>query len=350
MENIRCNICGKEYSYAAYLTGKFGQHLKKVHNMSSKEYYDLFFKQENEGVCLMCGKPTKFGGIKHGYAKFCSTKCSANNDVVKDKHKQTYRERYGVDSYYQSEEFIRKSMTTKLKNRPEDPTNRAKNKQTCLQKYGVENVSQIQEVKIKKEETFIRNGGIKNNFGNPVILEKAKSSNKTQECKQKREQTNLARYGVKYLMQDKSILANAIPKMIKSINETKRKNGTFNTSNLEDRIYNLLKQLYDDIIRNYKSDKYPFNCDFYIPSLDLYVECNFHWTHGKHWYDSSDKNDIETLQKWQEKSKTSKFYKNAIYTWTIRDINKKAIVEENNLNYVVFWNMQDAIDFLEGKI
>lgn len=36
----------------------------------------------------------------------------------------------------------------------------------------------------------------------------------------------------------------------------------------------------DDVVRQYRDPRYPFFCDFYVRSLDLFVECNFHWTHG----------------------------------------------------------------------
>jgi len=31
---------------------------------------------------------------------------------------------------------------------------------------------------------------------------------------------------------------------------------------------------YSEVIRQYRSEKYPFFCDFYIPCLDLYIELN----------------------------------------------------------------------------
>lgn len=93
---------------------------------------------------------------------------------------------------------------------------------------------------------------------------------------------------------------------------THRKNKTFKTSNKEDEAYKILCKKFgeDDVIRQFKSDVYPFNCDFYIKSLDLYIECNFSWTHGEHWFDSSSKEDLEKLEKW--KSKKTKYYDNAI--------------------------------------
>jgi hypothetical protein len=78
------------------------------------------------------------------------------------------------------------------------------------------------------------------------------------------------------------------------IMSTKRKNGTFNTSKPEDKSYELLCEKFDkdDIIRQYKSEKYPFNCDFYVKSIDTYIECNFNWTHGGHPFDPNSEEDL----------------------------------------------------------
>ena len=47
-----CNICGKEFNAA--------NHIKKIYNITSKEYYDTYIKQGNEGKCKICGKSTAF--------------------------------------------------------------------------------------------------------------------------------------------------------------------------------------------------------------------------------------------------------------------------------------------------
>ena len=45
----------------------------------------------------------------------------------------------------------------------------------------------------------------------------------------------------------------------------------------------------DDIIRQYIDlQKYPFNCDFYIKSKDLFIEYQGHQTHGTKPYDELD--------------------------------------------------------------
>ena len=125
-------------------------------------------------------------------------------------------------------------------------------------------------------------------------------------------------------------------------NNTKKINNSFNTSKQEDKIYDILLSQFslDDVIREYKSTEYPFNCDFYIKSLNLYIECNFHWTHGGHAYDSENLEDLTTIEKW--KSKQSKYYNNAITTWTVRDVIKRNIAKKNKLNYIEFFNFNKA--------
>lgn len=120
---------------------------------------------------------------------------------------------------------------------------------------------------------------------------------------------------------------------------TKKINNSFNTSNPEEVLY---KQLLEDnknktIYRQYKDSRYPFYCDFYIKEDDLFIELNNHWTHGGHPFDPNNKEDLEKLALWEEKAKKSKFYKNAIIVWTIRDVEKQKCAKENNLNYITIY-------------
>ena len=121
--------------------------------------------------------------------------------------------------------------------------------------------------------------------------------------------------------------------------KTRKLNGTFKTSKQEDKVYEILCEKFtkDDIVRQYKSNKYPFFCDFYVKSLDLYIECNFTWTHGGHWFNKNSKEDLDKVV--YMKSKHSKYYDNAIETWTIRDVKKRECAEKNGLNFIVFWHL-----------
>ena len=121
--------------------------------------------------------------------------------------------------------------------------------------------------------------------------------------------------------------------------KTRRKNKTFKVSKQEDAVYEMLCNKFgkDDIKRQYKSYEYPFLCDFYVKSLDLYIECNFSWTHGGHWFNKNSKEDLDKVA--YMKSKHSKYYDNAIETWTIRDVKKRECAEKNGLNFIVFWHL-----------
>ena len=74
------------------------------------------------------------------------------------------------------------------------------------------------------------------------------------------------------------------------------------------------------------------------------------WTHGIHPYDPTNKDDQETLQLW--KSKNTKFYENAINTWTIRDVQKRECAKKNGLNYLeIFSNdFDEALEQLLPRL
>ena len=70
---------------------------------------------------------------------------------------------------------------------------------------------------------------------------------------------------------------------------------------MEDKSYEIIKEIYPDVIRQYKCDRYPFACDFYIPSIDTFIECQYSWTHGYHPYNSDSKEDQDRLNELKSK-------------------------------------------------
>lgn len=153
--------------------------------------------------------------------------------------------------------------------------------------------------------------------------------------------TMLERYGVDNPMRNRDF--------VKANLKSKKKNGTCPSSGPENKMYALLVEHFseDDVFRNYDDDKrYPFACDFYIKSLDLFIELNANWTHGFHWFDVTSEKDVEKLNLWYSRfnEKGIKSYKSAINTWTVRDPLKRKIALDNNLNYFVFWK-NDLSDF-----
>lgn len=102
---------------------------------------------------------------------------------------------------------------------------------------------------------------------------------------QKIKQTCLEKYGVKTFCKSEEYLKQK-DKIINKIYYSRKKNGTLNTSKLEEELYLYIKDRFPSVKRQYKDEKrYPFYCDFYIPELDYFIELNGIWTHGKHPYD-----------------------------------------------------------------
>lgn len=70
-DKVICKICDKEFESHLGLT----KHIKPAHYISSKDYYDKYHKEENDGLCLVCSKPTRFVNFVDGYKKYCSNDC-----------------------------------------------------------------------------------------------------------------------------------------------------------------------------------------------------------------------------------------------------------------------------------
>lgn len=96
----------------------------------------------------------------------------------------------------------------------------------------------------------------------------------------------------------------------------------------------------DDVVYQYgltNGDKrYPYNCDFYIKSLDLFIELNAHWSHGNHWFDPTNPHDQQRLS--QLKTHRTKAYRQAVDIWTQVDLEKRAVAKKHQLKYLVFWD------------
>ena len=146
---------------------------------------------------------------------------------------------------------------------------------------------------------------------------------------------NNPRYGTRFTMDE-----NTKSHFLNARYETMKKNGTFTKSKPEEDYYKYLVEKYgkNDVFRQYKSEKYPFACDFYIKSIDKYIECNYNWTHGFHPFNKNNPEDIAILKKWESKTNGNDYYANAIYVWTDLDVRKHKIAKENNLNIEFLYN------------
>ena len=222
-------------------------------------------------------------------------------------------------------------------------------KKGTIKKYGVDNVFKLKEFQDKATETREKRYGgrytlSKGSSLKPSAKQNSIETNKSEESKEKRIQTNIEKYGYPSYSQteearkaqSKRVIENR-PNEIK----TKIKNGTLKTSKPEQKLHEELKKLFNKIEIQYISDQYPFACDFYIPDRKLYIELNASWTHNSVWYDENKQEHEEIANKWLT---SSDYYKIAQKTWTYYDVKKRQTAKENNLNYLVFWQ-PDLSDF-----
>jgi len=247
-----------------------------------------------------CGNRVKFNSFIKGYHKFCSYKCSRNSEYTKQKLIQTNLKRYGCKFNSQANGPKEKMKLTNLKRygcscslHNDEISNKVRKKK--MERYGDPTFTNTDKMKITKLQRY----------GNPTFTNPTKGYN------------------------------------------TRKLNKSYNSSSIEK---NLQKWLVDHNIEfeyQYKSDKYPFYCDFYFPKSDLYLEIQGNWTHGFHPYDETNKDDIKRVELW--KNKSTKYYNTALQVWTITDPIKRQTAKDNNLNWVETFsiNLQEILKILK---
>lgn len=219
---------------------------------------------------------------------------------------------------------------------------------STLKKYGVKNIIQLSETQSKIKSTKYRHFGQENYIN-----------------VEKMQQTCLKKYGVKHPLQCPKILQKALNTtfkkygnehyccsddynihkhqyMLKSLH-TKKQNNSIISSQQENEIYNLLVEKFGEVKRQYKTPQYPFACDFYIPSEDLYIEYQGYWSHGNEPYIGSNEQE-KKVKIW--KLKNTSQYNRAIKCWTIEDPLKRKTAKDNGLNWIEFFTVNDVKTWL----
>ena len=172
--SIICQICNRHFT----TTNPFCVHLRKSHNMDAKTYYDKYYKDDNEGICLVCKKPTLFNNLTKGYNPYCSRECANHSQARVDKIKQTTKEKYGVSCVLK-----RSDIREKCEKAANSIEARQKAKETSLKHFGVEHPMKSSKVKDKIKETCLERYGVEYSLQSDQTREKSK-------------QTCLEKYGV----------------------------------------------------------------------------------------------------------------------------------------------------------
>lgn len=352
-----CVICGNPVKF---LNGKKNQLFNKT---CCKEHANML-----DGITVkkvlkdIYSDVNKKQEINNKIRETCLLKYGDEHYSNRIKARETCLQRYGVTSPLKSEIFKQKSKETCLQRYGVEYTGQIPEKiekthKVCLEKYGVDSVFKVQKFRNQSLDTCIKKYASDEDDINSIV-----NIGQLKYVKDKIKNTCLEKYGVENPMQTqyyKNLISSILSsnEIQEKIYNTKLLNNSFNISYQEDVCFDLLKEKYSDCIRQYKSDLYPYNCDFYIPSLDLYIEYNGSHYHHYHPFDINDDNDINELNRLKEKAENSNAHKNGkksqydniIYTWTILDVKKRNIAQQNNLNYIEFWNINEVKEWINKQ-
>lgn len=259
-------------------------------------------------VCAYCGKPVSFRMSGKYYPKHCSFECQGLDNNVQEKRKETLRKLYGVEYNFQRDD-VKKKIEDKM-----------------LEKYGnrkffASDYAKSDEFRKLKEEGCLKK------YGTKYYVHSNEYKERIPEIQKKVQETMIKRYGVNSYPKTKEYLEKEY--------KTKKKNHTFSSSKPEEEMYKQLCDIFgvDNIKRQYKCDRYPWNCDFYIIPKDLFIELQGFYTHHTHPFDPNNVDDQNKLADLKRRN-----YRNVICGWTVRDPMKRNKAKENNLNYIEFFD------------
>ena len=84
----KCMVCNKQFKDISGLSNHI-----KCHKLTKKDYYDKYYKQDNEGICKYCGSETRFKTILDGYNLVCHNKECIGKSVSHTKQNWTEEKR-----------------------------------------------------------------------------------------------------------------------------------------------------------------------------------------------------------------------------------------------------------------
>jgi predicted Zn-ribbon and HTH transcriptional regulator len=129
---------------------------QKESDTKSETIYKWLY--DSSGKCKNCGLSTKFVSIHLGYREFCSNRCVNNSQVIKERVKSSFFEKYGVDNVSKSDVIKTKKKQTFTERYGvgcsfDVSDGRKKAREGLMKKYGTLNVVSVKEVRDKIQKT-----------------------------------------------------------------------------------------------------------------------------------------------------------------------------------------------------
>lgn len=341
-----CKICGKKY------------------NLKNKQIYSIVNKIESNKKSFICcsvtcsrklqqkilGAPVYKNGVidKIRAAKLNNIDENGMNSYQRQivRCKYTKQKNHGDPNYNNKEQILK--------------TSRQKD-ENGLTSYDYANISRDNTKQKRYNDKYY------NNWKQAIETRRndidKNGLNSYQRASIKAEQTTLKKRGVKHHMQTQEYRDLYKDKeRTKRIQEksyyTKKQNGTLggSRSKQEIRCFEKLLTKFSDAQHSYMDkDRYPFNCDAYIPSLDLFIEFHYGFSHGGEPFDINNIKHLQEVEQCNIKKEEIRFngkkkdsYAEKIKVWTISDPLKLKTFRENHLNYKIFYTEEEFNNWINN--
>jgi hypothetical protein len=252
--------------------------------LSFKEKILFYFnKMVERPKCVTCGNKVKFRDrFDKPYGEFCSLDCiNTNKDEMIKRQIKTNQEKYGVNFYPKSEDFVKKQKRTKLERYGDENFNNVdKSKKTREKKYGNSNFNNLEKYKITCINKYnVDNYSKSNSYKNKIL----------NQFKLRYPEINILDIGKTYVT-IKCDECNEESKLTKQlIYERHKRNyscclkcnplGNFSRSGYQKELCDFLDEYKINYKTNYKSENLKTEIDILIPEKNIGIEFN-----GLYWH------------------------------------------------------------------
>lgn len=183
-----------------------GNHLRWEHpTVSLQNYYDKFFKKENEGFCQneKCNNETQFNSSKWHYNTYCCNKCMKTSDVYKQRCAVGVKQVWKLRTNEKRKEIGQKILKTNMKD-PNYLNNCRDNIRKIYKNKTEQELKEIQDKRLKSLKETWKNRTDEDNMDmqhKTQITKKEKWGDATYNNREQAKKTMKEKYGYDFWMQ-----------------------------------------------------------------------------------------------------------------------------------------------------
>ena len=238
----------------------------------------VYYYIKKTSIYCKYGTRMTFNGYHSGYS------CKKHCQCVRDKHKKTMLEKYGVEHALQSSNIKDKFKKTLLENYGHDNLNNAfkkKREKTNIEKYGVKNPLESKSIRVKTNNTY----ATRYKYDNPFSLFNSEEYREKYRIKsyETYKQNNPDKYNYELIYDTlknhsytkSSDILGLYPSHLKKVAITQGWDDLLpKVSSYERLIADFLNKNNISYISNTRKIIPPYELDFFIPSYNIAIEIN----------------------------------------------------------------------------